>query len=182
MDRKRLEQELAEAEAEFDAATKLSDIKRVAGRLHRARAALRKPTLRPAVRSRVPNVRGLNRAGAAPRATEPGPQILECQLPTVALAQRGEVELTVVAARLAIGIELVAVAEITDRADCDCSLLPSVASHVRPCSLFVLRMLAGPLAGVNGEDPAGPATTPYRNGARQPASSAWRSEQNQRSP
>jgi hypothetical protein len=35
MDRKRLEQELAEAEAEFEAATKLSDINRVAGRLHR---------------------------------------------------------------------------------------------------------------------------------------------------
>jgi hypothetical protein len=39
-ERERLERELQEAEAEFDAATKLSDIKRVAGRLHRARAAL----------------------------------------------------------------------------------------------------------------------------------------------
>jgi hypothetical protein len=40
-ERKRLEQELAEAEAAFDAATKLGDIKRTAGRLHRARAALK---------------------------------------------------------------------------------------------------------------------------------------------
>jgi hypothetical protein len=40
-ERERLEQELAEAEAEFDTATKLSEIRRTAGRLHRARAALR---------------------------------------------------------------------------------------------------------------------------------------------
>jgi hypothetical protein len=33
----RRERELQEAEAEFDAATKLSEIKRTAGRLHRAR-------------------------------------------------------------------------------------------------------------------------------------------------
>jgi hypothetical protein len=100
MDRKRLEQELAEAEAEFDAATKLSDIKRVAGRLHRARAALRKPTLRPAVRSRVPNVRGLNRAGAAAGAAQPSPQALERQLRSVALAQRMQVELARVRSRV----------------------------------------------------------------------------------
>jgi hypothetical protein len=40
-ERRRLERELAEAEAEFDAATELSDIKDTAGRAHRARTALR---------------------------------------------------------------------------------------------------------------------------------------------
>jgi hypothetical protein len=41
MKRKRLERERAEAEAEFDATTKLSDIKRAAGAAASARAALK---------------------------------------------------------------------------------------------------------------------------------------------
>jgi hypothetical protein len=40
MDRKRLEQELVEAERELDAATRLSDVKAAAGRLQTAKAEL----------------------------------------------------------------------------------------------------------------------------------------------
>jgi hypothetical protein len=41
MDRKRLEQELADAERELAAATKLSDVKAAAKRLQRAKASLK---------------------------------------------------------------------------------------------------------------------------------------------
>jgi hypothetical protein len=61
-DRKRVEQELAEAEAEFDTANKLSEIKRTAGRLHRARAALRE--LDPAKGPKRPT-RGRGSGGAS---------------------------------------------------------------------------------------------------------------------
>jgi hypothetical protein len=40
-DRKRPQQELEDAERELEAATRLSDVKAAAGRLQRARAALR---------------------------------------------------------------------------------------------------------------------------------------------
>jgi len=50
MDRKRLEQELAEAERELEAVTQLSDVKAAAARLQRAKAELALLDAEPAER------------------------------------------------------------------------------------------------------------------------------------
>jgi hypothetical protein len=50
--------ELAEAEAEFDAATRLSEINRAAGRLHRERAALKQFDAEGAKKPKRPTTRG----------------------------------------------------------------------------------------------------------------------------
>jgi hypothetical protein len=87
------------------------------------------------VRASVPNVEHLDGVGAAARAPHPSPQARERQLSTVALAQRGEVEMTAVAAGVAVRVELVAFAKIADRSDRHGALAP-IARHGQEVFLF----------------------------------------------
>lgn len=75
-------------------------------------------------------------------------QALERKLRAVALAQSCEIEPAAVTAGIAVRVQLVALAEVADRANGDRTLARSLSPH-RLCSLFVLAMLAAMLAPVN---------------------------------
>jgi hypothetical protein len=93
-------------------------------------------------------VGGLDRARAAARAPQPSPQSLERQFRAVPLAQLCEVELAAVTAGIAIRIQFVALAEIAECSNHNRALARCFSFH-RPSSLFVLVMLATPVATVN---------------------------------
>jgi hypothetical protein len=62
---------IAELERQIDAATKLSEVRAIAGELMRTRAALERAKAQRGRRANLPNTKRLDRTGAAARAAQP---------------------------------------------------------------------------------------------------------------